>query len=468
MTLAPALVPLQVNCVACPPPAGAADLVVVPVFEGERPDDLVALGSGGEAFVDAGPRSRLDAVRARRLGVSAGLRGRERAARRLCIVARHLQSDPGFMQALAEGLVLAQFDAGQYKTRPRLPRLDTVDVLVDAPDARFERAMHRGTTIARYCNIARELVNEPPNFLTPRALGDRAAQLGREAGVRVEVVEEEEIRRLNLRLLLGVARGSVEPARLIVLRHDGTDAPGAPLMGFIGKGVTFDAGGLCARRPDDLDLMKYDMAGGAAVIGAVCALGALGTRVRCIGIVPATENLPGGTAIRPGDVLVSAAGRTVEVVDPDAEGRLILADALWYARSLGATHLVDLATLTSGCIAALGESASGLLGAPDSWIARVEQAAEDAGEPVCRLPLPAERPQALESTIADLANRARVPGSTVVAAAFLREFVGSTPWAHLDVAGTAWTDVSTAYQQAGPTGTGVRTLIELAGALATN
>jgi leucyl aminopeptidase len=166
--------------------------------------------------------------------------------------------------------------------------------------------------------------------------------------------------------------------------------------------------------------------------------------------------------MRPGDVLVSAAGKTVEVVDPDAEGRLVLADALWYARRLGASHLVDVATLTGGCIAALGEMASGLFGAPDAWVNRVQRAAEDAGEPACRLPLPVDLPQAARSEVADLANRARVPGAPVVAAAFLNAFTGAVPWAHLDIAGTAWTDLSTAYQTAGPTGTGVRTLVELA------
>jgi leucyl aminopeptidase len=208
--------------------------------------------------------------------------------------------------------------------------------------------------------------------------------------------------------------------------------------------------------------MKYDMAGGAAVICAMCALGALGARVRCVGVVPAVENMPGGGALRPGDVLRSAAGSTVEVVDPDAEGRLVLADGLWYARQLGATHLIDVATLTSACVAALGETASGLFGSPEGWIRSVRHAAERAGEPVWPLPLVDEEPSRLESTIADLANNAAGPGAATLAALFLREFAGGLPWAHVDIAGTAWSDYDRPFQPPGPTGVGVRTLMELA------
>ncbi len=484
---------IGITCSSAHPRAVACDLLVAPAFECDRVERFAAYdaitgdevsramasgelrGALGEgcvtpildpswrsrrlAIVGAGAMEDFGATNARRFGTAAGLLARQRGARTVGIVAHELTANPDLVQALADGLTLASFNAGGHKTSAPPPNIDEAVLFVN--DAAHAAAAVRGQVIGHYCNVARELVSEPPNFLTPRGLANRAMQLAEEAGITIGVLDETDAARLGLRQLLAVARGSVEPPRMIVLRYDPVDAPSSPVIGLVGKGVTFDAGGLSEKRPDDLDLMKYDMAGGAAVIAAVCALGLLRPRVRCVGVVAATENMPGGGAMRPGDVVTSAGGMTVEVVDCDAEGRLLLADALWYARALGATHLVDVATLTSGCIAALGEFASGLVGTPETWTNRVRRAAERAGEPVCRLPLPVDRPRLLHSDVADLANRARVPGAPIVAAAFLKIFTGGLPWAHLDVAGTAWTDLSTPYQLPGPTGTPVRTLVEL-------
>jgi leucyl aminopeptidase len=262
-------------------------------------------------------------------------------------------------------------------------------------------------------------------------------------------------------LLLGVAQGSVEPPRLMVLRHEPPGAPDTPVLALVGKGVTFDSGGISIKPADGMDRMKDDMAGGAAVAGAMRALALLGAPFRVIGVIPTVENMPSGRATRPGDVIVSASGTSVEIINTDAEGRLILGDALWYARRLGATHLVDVATLTGACMIALGKTVSGLFGSPDWWVETVRAAAGRAGDRVWPLPIYEEAKEQLRSEIADLVNSAGRPGAAITAAAFLREFADNRPWAHLDIAGTAWADSKKPYQAKGATGVAIRTLIEL-------
>jgi leucyl aminopeptidase len=249
---------------------------------------------------------------------------------------------------------------------------------------------------------------------------------------------------------------------VIVLRHEPPDAPAAPVLGFVGKGVTFDTGGISIKPADGMDRMKDDMAGGAAVVAAMIALARLAVPCRVIGVIPTTENMPGGRAMRPGDVLRGAGGKTVEVLNTDAEGRLILGDALWYALELGATHLVDVATLTGACMVALGRHVSGLFGQPDPWVDTVRRAATAAGDRVWHMPIYEEARDQLRSEIADMVNSAGRPGGAVTAAAFLREFVGSRPWAHLDIAGVAWAESKEPYQPKGATGVAVRLLTELA------
>jgi leucyl aminopeptidase len=262
-------------------------------------------------------------------------------------------------------------------------------------------------------------------------------------------------------LLLGVAQGSAEPPRVAVIRYEPPNAPATPVLGFVGKGVTFDSGGISIKPADGMERMKDDMSGGAAVACALRAIALLKAPHRVLGIIPMTENMPGGRAIRPGDVLTGASGQTVEIVNTDAEGRLILADALWYAQQLGATHLVDVATLTGACMVALGRSTSGLFGVPDTWVATVQAAARRAGDRVWPMPLFDEYREQLNSEIADMMNSGGRPAGAITGAWFLREFV-DRPWAHLDIAGTAWAEERKAYQPKGATGVAVRTLIELA------
>ena len=271
-------------------------------------------------------------------------------------------------QAVAEGLTLAEFNGGTYKTGDEptgaSPAWTVVVEGAREPGEHVIRSVARGRILGECSNLARELANEPGNTLTPREFAARANALATEVGVRVEILDETRIAELGMGLLLGVARGSSEPPRLMVFRHDPPGAPDTPVLGLVGKGITFDTGGISIKPADGMERMKDDMAGGAAVACAMRAIALLGAPIRVIGVVPTTENMPGGRAIKPGDILKSAAGKTVEVINTDAEGRLILGDGLWYARQLGATHLVDVATLTGAFVVALGKITSGLFGTP--------------------------------------------------------------------------------------------------------
>jgi leucyl aminopeptidase len=249
---------------------------------------------------------------------------------------------------------------------------------------------------------------------------------------------------------------------MMVFRHEPHGVKSGPVLALVGKGVTFDTGGISIKPADGMDRMKDDMAGGAAVAAAMHAIAKLGAPIRVIGIVPATENMPGGRAIKPGDILKSAEGKTVEIMNTDAEGRLILGDGLWYARQLGATHLVDVATLTGAIVVALGKHVSGLFGTPPWWVEQVRRVADRAGDRMWPLPLAADYFDQLKSEIADFTNTGGRPGGAITAALFLKEFTGGLPWAHLDIAGTAWAEDARPYQPKGASGVAVRTLTELA------
>jgi leucyl aminopeptidase len=367
-------------------------------------------------------------------------------------------------QVLAEGATLGNFDAGAYKTvDPPRAWLEEVELAVMSDDAAVRQAVDRGRVLGECSNMARELANEPSNALTPRVFADRAAAIARDAGLAVEVLEETRIADLRMGLLLGVARGSHEPPRVVVLRHEPPrTASNAPVLAFVGKGITFDSGGISIKPAENMDKMKDDMSGGAAVLMAMVAISRLGAPVRCIGVIPLTENMPGGHALKPGDVVVSAEGKTVEVLNTDAEGRLALGDACWYARQLGATHLVDVATLTGACVVALGKTTSGLFGRPDAWVETVRRASLRAGDRTWPMPLFDDYKELFKSEIADFANTGGRAGGAITAALFIGEFTGDLPWAHIDIAGTAWAEEAKPYQPKGATGVGVRTLAELA------
>jgi leucyl aminopeptidase len=376
----------------------------------------------------------------------------------------------GLAQAVAEGLTLAEFDAGLYKTtepRPAPPPRCTIvlpNIRDTSPESStgIEAVVSRGRLLGECSNLARALANEPGNSLTPREFAARACALAAEGGIACEVLDERQIEALGMGLLLGVARGSDEPPRLMAFRHEPPNAPPGPVLGLVGKGITFDTGGISIKPADGMERMKDDMAGGAAVACAMRAIGLLGAPIRVVGVVPATENMPSGRAIKPGDILKSAEGKTVEVINTDAEGRLILGDGLWYARKLGATHLVDVATLTGAIVVALGKVVSGIFGTPETWVSQVRRVADRAGDRVWPMPLFDEYREQLKSDIADIMNTGGRPAGAVTAAMFLKEFTGGLPWAHIDVAGTAWAEEPRPYLPKGPSGVAVRTLAELA------
>jgi leucyl aminopeptidase len=402
----------------------------------------------------------------RKIATAAGLAARQRRAGSVAFVLRGAEPQPpaALAQAVAEGLTLAEFNVGSHKTGepapPAVPRW-TIATASGALDA-LSAAIARGRVLGECSNLARGLANEPGNTLTPREFAARAAALASEAGVQVELLDEKQIAVLGMGLLLGVARGSSEPPRLMVFRHDPPGAPASPVLGLVGKGVTFDTGGISIKPADGMERMKDDMAGGAAVACAMRAIALLRAPIRVIGVVPTTENMPGGRAIKPGDILTSAEGKTVEVINTDAEGRLILGDGLWYARKLGATHLVDVATLTGACVVALGKITTGLFGTPDAWVEQVRRTADGAGDRSWPMPIFDEYRDQLKSDIADFMNTGGRPAGSITAAMFLKEFTGGLPWVHMDIAGTAWTEEARPYLPKGPSGVAVRTLAELA------
>ncbi|UCC67499.1 MAG: leucyl aminopeptidase, partial [Armatimonadota bacterium] len=340
-----------------------------------------------------------------------------------------------------------------------LDELSLLGVSEDDAEAVSEAA-RAGRVAGEATNYARRLVNLPPNEVTPSRLAEEAAAAGESTGLEVEVLGPDQLERLGMGAFLAVARGSEEPARLMVLRHRGKE--GGPRIAFIGKGLTFDSGGLSIKPAEKMETMKQDMAGAAAVLGALRAVGQLKLGVDVLGVIPAAENLPSGRAYRPGDIVKALNGKTIEIVSTDAEGRLLLADGLAYARQLGATHLIDVATLTGACIIALGHVAAGVMGNDSPFLEAVLDAGDRAGERMWRLPLFPEYRAQLDSKTADLKNVGGRPAGTITGAWFLREFVGDTAWAHMDIAGTAWSEKDEPHQVEGATGAGTRTLIALA------
>ena len=415
------------------------------------------------AIAGAGKNSEFTTERLRKLATAATLAARTRHVGRLAFVLRGPWDGADGVQAVAEGLILAAFSVDQYKSGERMgPPPADLTIVAPGGDARaLNPAADRGRVLGEASNLARELANEPSNVLTPRVFAERAAETARAAGVAVEVLDEKAIEALRMGLLLGVARGSVEPPRLLVLKHEPAGAPAAPVLGLVGKGVTFDTGGISIKPAEGMERMKDDMAGGAAVVAAMRAIAQLEAPIKVVGVVPMTENMPGGRATKPGDVLTGAGGKTVEVLNTDAEGRLILGDALWYAQQLGATHLVDVATLTGACVVALGKVASGLFGRPDAWRDTVIDVANRAGDRAWPMPLYDEYFDQMRSEIADMVNAGGRAGGACTAAAFLKEFTNGLPWVHMDIAGTAWADEAKPFQPKGPIGVAVRTLAEL-------
>ena len=368
-------------------------------------------------------------------------------------------------QALAEGFITADFETDKYKTDKKEKKIENV-VLAGFPEgelAAAEKGLAAGKIIADAQNFTRDLVNEPSNKLTPRILAEKAEAMAKEAGLAVDILDEKKIADLKMGALLSVAQGSVEPPRMIVVTYTPANVkPGAPVIGLVGKAVTFDTGGISIKPADGMEKMKYDMAGGATMLGAIRALAALKPNVKVICVVPSTENMPGGKAQKPGDIQTAMSGKTIEVLNTDAEGRLILADAITYAKQLGVTHIVDAATLTGAIVVALANVNVGVFSNDQPWTDKLLASAKSAGEKMWQLPMDDEYREFIKGSFADIQNiGSGKGGGSITGAWFIREFAGDTPWIHLDIAGTAWNDDAKPWLAKGPTGVALRTLVHL-------
>jgi leucyl aminopeptidase len=364
--------------------------------------------------------------------------------------------------AVAEGAIASTLDNTMYRTEPDKPVVTTeIAIFAGSFDrGALDAGVARGTAIGEAVNFARQMALTPGNDMTPTHLAQRAKELAAEAGLAFDVLDEAQMAEKKMGSLLGVSRGSDEPATLSVMTYRG-DPSSTDVLALVGKGLTFDSGGISIKPAEAMHEMKYDMCGGAGVIAAMYAIGKLKPKLNVIGVIPSSENLPGPRAMKPGDILRAMNGKTIEVINTDAEGRLILADALCYARELGATKIVDAATLTGAVVVALGHAASGVMSNDDAFVERFLKVVGDVGERYWRLPLYDDFDRQIKSDIADLKNTGGRPGGSETAGAFLKNFVADVPWIHLDIAGTAWLDNDSSFLAKGPTGTPVRAFVAL-------
>jgi leucyl aminopeptidase len=412
--------------------------------------------------IGGGKRDKFSTVEARRV---AGTLARALKAKGVRTIALLLEKPGEYAAAVAEGALLGGWEASKYKSDPKKDDQQVDSFTLVAPDgdlAALRAALDRGRIVAESQNLARDLVNEPANKLTPGVLADAASRMAAEMGLECEVLDEKAMAALGMGSLLGVAQGSSNPPFLIVLKYRPAAARGTDHLALIGKGVTFDTGGISIKPSDGMEKMKYDMAGAGAVIGAMRALAQLKPAIPVTGYIPTVENMLNGNAQRPGDIVTALSGKTIEVLNTDAEGRLILADAITYANRNGATHMVDAATLTGAIGIALGHYNMGAFTNDEAFLARFLTASRAAGEKTWQLPMDEEYKDYLKSAFADLPNIGGRYGGSITAAWFLREFADPTPWIHLDIASTAWLDEGKSWLSKGPTGVAVRSFVELA------
>lgn len=462
------------------------DALAVFLFEGEKPTDVVekldkaASGAISETIklgdfrgklyettsiythskvsatrillVGLGKKRNFDSRLARNTAGAAAKAAIKVKAKKLAV---YLSNGVGAEEAI-EGVGIADYDPGLYKTKKDSSEITNLLLI---GNANKQTLKHSGN-VAKSINWVRKLISEPANIMTPDKMVEAARKISKQYRLGLEVIDEKEAEKRGMGAFVGIAKGSEEPSFLIALTYK---AGSKKTLAVVGKGITFDSGGISLKPSEKMHEMKMDMSGAATVLGLMSLVGQMKPAINVIGVAPLTENLPGGRALKPGDVLKAFNGKTMEILNTDAEGRVVLADALSYAAKLGATHIVDLATLTGAVIVALGNEATGVLGRPRSWLDQINKASEKAGERVWELPLYPEHKELLRSDIADVANTPPRRGAGVIAgAAFLQEFVPEkTPWVHMDIAGTAWLGADKPYMVKGPTGVGVRTLVKL-------
>jgi leucyl aminopeptidase len=410
-------------------------------------------------LVGGGKASKFSAADLRKLAGAAVRTLKGRGLRSFAFAAPQSVDAAEATRAIVEGASVGNFEPDYYKS----DRKDqTIDALTVVAKGDLQKALDEARIIGESQNFVRDLVNEPSNRMTPTVLGERAKKMAQEVGLKCEVYGADKIKELKMGAFWSVAQGSDEPPALIVLKYEPAGAPDKPVLGLVGKGITFDTGGISIKPADGMEKMKYDMAGGATMIGAMRAIAMLKPKVKVIAIVCATENMPSGKAQKPGDVQIAMSGKSIEIINTDAEGRLVLADGLHYAKQLGCTHLVDAATLTGAVVVALGYVNAGLFTNDDKMYERFQNALNKAGEKMWRLPLDEEYKDSIKSTIADIVNSGGRWGGAITAAMFLKEFAEDTPWIHLDIAGTAWTEEAKPWIAKGPSGIALRSLVEFA------
>jgi leucyl aminopeptidase len=417
-------------------------------------------------LVGVGERAEYSQARVAQLSGTAVRYLRSKNIKTMGVVPRADADAENVASATAEGAFIALFEPDKYRTTEKEDRtIDRFVCLVEGADEEaLKRGAERGRIIGESINFTRDLANEPGGYLTPSDMAESARQIANEFGLNVDVLDEARMEQEGMGALLSVSRGSEEPAKLIILKYTPRDAAaagqeGGDLLAFIGKGITFDSGGISLKPGENMEMMKYDMTGGATVLGAMRAIAQLKPSIPVLGVVPASENLPSGKATKPGDVVRAMSGKTIEIINTDAEGRLVLSDAICYAKKLGATRIIDMATLTGAVSIALGDVNTAILGTDQELIDEVIEAGREVGEKFWQLPLDKEYSKQIKSDIADIKNVGGRKAGTITAAAFLKEFADGTPWAHLDIAGTAWGDEAKPYRAKGPTGIAVRTLI---------
>jgi leucyl aminopeptidase len=417
-------------------------------------------------LVGAGKKDKFVASDLRKIAGAALRHLKSRGAKKLVFLMREGERDSAGAQAVTEGLIVADFESDKYRTERKKGEIQSVALagFDEGSGTNLTEAIERGRIIAESQNWARDLINEPSNRLTPRLLAARAEAMAKECGLAIDILDERKIADLKMGALIGVAQGSVEPPRVIVVRYaPANPRPETPVLGLVGKAVTFDTGGISIKPANNMEKMKYDMGGGATMLGAMRALSFLKPSVPVIAVVPATENMPGGRAQKPGDVQVAMSGKTVEVINTDAEGRLILADAVFYARKLGCTHLIDAATLTGAIEVALANVHVGAFGTPREYLDRFLDSAKAAAEKMWPMPMDEEYQQMIKSDIADIRNTGSGKGGGASTGAwFIKEFAEDTPWIHLDIASTCWVDEGRPWLAKGPTGIAIRSIIDFA------
>src|SRR5713101_2735137 len=499
---------MQARLLTTAPEKAEADALILPIFEGQSklPPEAVSLDkklkgaisqlladrefrgkfmelvpvhnlntvpSKWTALVGVGKSEQLDMVRLRNALQAAGRVLRKRGHRRIAVIlpkdvaARASAADVA--RAVTEGIGLSNFDVGSLKTRHEyaVTQISALNIVGLDGDKTAAAAVKDAVLLADATNRIREWVNAPANAFTPTVFVEKVKEAVKGTGLDLKVLELDDMRRLKMGALLAVARGSDEPAKMIVLRYTG-GRKGGPVLALVGKGITFDSGGISIKPAQNMEMMKSDMGGGAAVVGTLLAIAALEPKINVIGVVPTTENMPSGHAIKPGDVVTGSGGKTIEIINTDAEGRLILSDGITYAVKEGATHIVDIATLTGSIARSLGPVAMGAFTNNSQVMGLVRRGADLAGERVWEMPTWADYDGLIDSDIADIKNTAVLWAGATTAALFLREFVDGRPWVHLDIAGSAWQDASELKAiPKGPTGSAVRLLAHLAQLLAT-